>query len=174
MKFKYFQITEQSTLDHIEECLVSIATREKSLAELAKKFGALECLVFSNGSIAAFKFKYNERPDKAVWKKVKHGFMPKVKTNEHMRVIEVPKSIDHRDVIKKYGFGGEMFIGDQVPNGTGFRMHSSYIKGNRKTGFYAITVPYQDEFDREVHNSLLEIKEWEVLKGMDVTETESI
>lgn len=170
MKFKYFQITESKTIQHIKECLESISVREAKLAELAKSFGALECLVFSGGSIAAFKFKYDERPDKKVWKKVKHGFMPKVKTNERMRVIEIPKSIDYRDVIKKYGFGNEMLIGDQVSGGTGFRMHSSHLKGNAENNFWAIVVPYQKEFDRKVDDSLVEIKEWEVTKGCDSSE----
>lgn len=170
MKFKYFKITEKETLDHIEECLVSISTRRKSLHELAKQFGALECLVFSGGSIAAFKFKHSERPDKAIWKKVSHGFMPKVKTDEKKLLEAVPKSMNYRDIIKKYGFGNEMIIGERLPNGTGFPMHSSYIEGNRKTGFYVIKVPYVGGFDSEIHDSLVEIKEWEAIKGMDSTE----
>ena len=105
MNHKYFQITEQSTLDHIEKCLVSISAREEALVKLSKEFGAKDCLQYSAGGIAAFTFNYNERPDKAVWKKVKHGFMPKVKTSEHMRIAETPKSIDYRDIIKKYSFG---------------------------------------------------------------------
>ena len=170
MKFKYFQITEQSTLDHIEECLLSISVRESALAALAKEFGALECSVSSGGGIAAFKFNYSERPDKAAWKKVKHGFMPKVKTKENKKLIGVPKSIDYRDIIEKYNFGHEMLIGEQSASGMGFKMHSSYLRGSRKTGFYAITVPYQNEFEREVDASLVEIKEWEVLKGIDSSE----
>ena len=167
MKHKYFQITEQSTLDHIANCLASISTRESSLAALAEKLGARQCLQFNGGGVAAFSF--NGRPDKAVWKVVKHGFMPKVKTDENKLLEAIPRSIDYRDTIKKYGFGGEMLIGDQAAGG-GFRMHSSFLKGNKKTGFYAINVPYQGEFDREVHSSLLEIKEWEMLKGMDSSE----
>ncbi len=167
MKFKYFQITEQSTLDHIEKCLVSIKAREVALVELSKEFGAKDCLQYSSGGIAAFSFNYNERPDKSVWKKVKHGFMPKVKTNEHMRIIETPPSIDYRDIIKKYSFGGEMIIGEPISPRGGFPMHSSSIKGSRKNNFYVIKVPYQNEFDRDVDSTLLEIKEWEMLKGMD-------
>jgi len=170
MKFKYFQITEQSTLDDIEKCLLSINEREIALANLAKTFGAKECLQYSNGGIAAFNFDYDNKPDRSIWKKVKHGFMPKVKTNENNRIIETPKSMDYRELIKKYNLGGEMMIGEMAPSGRGFKMHSSYIRGNRKTGFYAITVPYQDDFDVSIDESLVEIKEWEVLKGMDATE----
>lgn len=165
VKFKYFKITEQATLDHIEECLVSMSTRENALAVIAKEFGALECLCYNNGGIAAFKFEYSKQPDRKIWKKVKHGFMPKVKTNENKKLIAIPKSVDYRDIIKKYGLGNEMLIGENT--GSGFRMHSSFIKGSRKTGFYAITVPYHDEFDKKLDNSLVEIKEWELLKGMD-------
>ncbi len=167
MKFKYLQITEKETLDHIEECLVSIRTEEVALFDLAKEFGAKECLQYSGGSVASFTFNYGERPDKSVWKKVKHGFMPKVKTSEHKLLMGVPKSIDYRDIIKKYSFGGEMFIGEMSASGHGFKVHSSYLKGNRKTGFYVIVVPYADEFDREVDSSLVEIKEWEMIKGID-------
>ena len=170
MKFKYFQITEQETLDHIEKCLQSIVDREAAMVKLAKKFGARDCMQYSAGGVAAFTFDYANRPDKAVWKKVKHGFMPKVKTKENKLLIDAPKSIDYRDIIKKYSFGNEMFIGEMSSSGRGFKMHSSYIRGSRKTGFYAITVPYSDKFDREVHDSLVEIKEWEVLKGMDLSD----
>jgi hypothetical protein len=92
--------------------------------------------------------------------------MPKVKTDENKLLMGVPKQIDYRDIIKKYNFGGEMFIGERSSNGTGFRMHSSYLKGSSKTGFYAIVVPYVDEFDRKIDSTLVEIKEWEMLKGI--------
>lgn len=167
MKFKYFQITEKETLEHIEACLLSITAREGALAELAKKLGASDCLQFNGGSVAAFTF--NSCPDRTVWKKVKYGFLPKVKTEENKMILAIPKSMNYRDIIKKYSFGGEMMIGGLASSG-GFKMHSSYIKGNRKTGFYAIVVPYADEFDREVGSSLIEIKEWEMLKGMDSSE----
>ena len=170
MKFKYFQITEQSTLDDIEKCLISINAKEVALFNIAKTFGARECLQYSGGSVAAFKFDYNSKPDRSVWKKVKHGFMPKVKTDENKLLSEIPKSMDYRDLIKKYNLGGEMLIGEQSFSGMGFKMHSSYVRGNRKTGFYAITVPYQDDFDREIDGSLIEIKEWEMIKGMDTNE----
>lgn len=164
MNFKYLQIINKETLDHIERCLVSIEVKDKYLADLAKKFGAYECLQWNGGGIAAFCF--SNRPDKAIWKSVKYGFMPKAKTDELKQLGETPKSIDYRDIIKKYGFGGEMIIGDQVSTG-GFRMHSSSIKGSRKSSFYVIKVPYQDEFDREIHSDLVEIKEWEMMKGIE-------
>lgn len=168
MNFKYFKITEQETLDHIEGCLVSISVRDNALSELSKEFGARECFQYNgNGGVAAFAFNHSDTPNKLSWKKVKHGFMPKVKTNENKLLLAVPKSIDYRDIIKKYDLGGEMIIGERSANGQGFRMHSSYLKGNRESGFYAITVPYSDEFDQEIHSSLIEIKEWEMIKGMD-------
>jgi hypothetical protein len=165
MKFKYFQITEKETLDYIEQCLVSIEVRNAAVKTLAKKLDAYDCLQWNSGGIAAFCF--ISRPDKTVWKSVKHGFMPKAKTDELKLVGDIPKAIDYRDIIKKYGFGGEMIMGDPERAGGGFPMHSSYIKGSRKTGFYAVKVPYQDEFDKEVHDSLIEIKEWEMLKGIE-------
>lgn len=165
MNFKYFQITEKETLDHIESCLVSIEVRGAAVKALSKKLGAYDCLQWNNGGIAAFCF--SDRPDKAIWKSVKHGFMPKAKTDELRLLADIPKAVDYRDIIKKYGFGGEMIIGEPTGSGRGFPMHSSSIRGSRKTGFYAIKVPYQDEFDKEVHESLLEIKEWEMLKGME-------
>ncbi len=167
MNYKYFRITDQETINYIDECIESRKTREIALSDLAKKFGALECLLFSGGSIAAFKFDYSVRPDKAVWKKVKHGFMPKVKTDENKQLLAVPRSIDYRDIIKKYGFGGEMTLGDPSPSGFGFKMHSSYLRGSQKNNFWAIVVPYQKDFDREVDQSLVEIKEWELIKGID-------
>ena len=167
MKFKYFQITEQSTLDHIEECLVSKINRGDALIALAKKFGARDCLQYNGGSVAAFTFDYDKKPDKSVWKKVKHGFMPKVKTNENNRIIEIPKAMDYRDIIKQYNLGGEMIIGEPTSPTGGFPMYSSSIQGNRKTGFYAIKVPYVDVFDVDIDSSLTEIKEWEMIKGMD-------
>ena len=165
MKFKYFKITEQSALNDIELAIKSHEDRDVAVEKLAKKLGAYDCLQFSEGSIAGFKFYSN--PDKAIWKKVKHGFLPKVKTDEHLMVAKLPKRLDYIEVIVQYGFGHEMLIGDRVPNGTAFRMHSSYIRGNRQSAFYAIVVPYNDEFDREIHESLLELKEWEVLKAID-------
>lgn len=164
MNFKYLQITDKETLDHIEACLVSIESRDAALKELAKKFGAMDCLQWSSGGVAAFCF--IDRPDKKSWKNVKHGFMPKAKTDELKLLQKIPSAEDYRDIIKKYGFGGEMIIGEQVSSG-GFRMHSSSIKGNRKSGFYVIKVPYQDEFGREVDISLIEIKEWEMMKGIE-------
>jgi len=165
MKFKYFKITEQSAIDDLELAIQSIGVRNSAVAGLAEKLDAYDCLQFSEGSIAGFKF-YSS-PDKAIWKKVKHGFLPKVKTDEYKMISELPKKLDYRDVINRYGFGNEMLIGERASNGTGFRMHSSYIKGNRESAFYAIVVPYNEEFDREVHVSLLEMKEWEVLKAID-------
>jgi hypothetical protein len=165
MKFKYFKITEQSALDDIELALKSIEVRDLAVKNLADKLGAYDCLQYTHGGIAALKF--YSTPDKLVWKKVKHGFLPKVKTEEYKILSGLPTLLEWQDVIKRYGFGHEMMIGDRVPNGTGFRMHSSSIKGNRKSSFYAIKAPYADEFDREVHDSLVELKEWEVLKAID-------
>ena len=164
MKFKYLQITDKSVLNEIEACIVSIETRDKSLRDLAKKFGAYNCLQFSDGRVAGFEF--SSRPEKTTWKNVKYGFMPKAKTSELKMMNDIPCQKDYRDTIKQYGFGGEMIIGQ--PNGVGgFPMHSSSIKGNRKTSFYVIKVPFQGDFDKEVDQSLVEIKEWEMLKGID-------
>lgn len=165
VKFKYFQITETEALNHIEQCLVSIEVRNKAIQELSDKFGAYECLQFSRGGIAAFSF--NSTPDKSVWKSVKHGFMPKAKTDELKMIADLPESIDYQDVIKKYGFGGEMIIGEPTGAGRGFPMYSSGIKGNRKTSFYVIKVPHDGEFKKQVHESLKEIKEWEMMKGIE-------
>ena len=164
MKFKYFKITEKQCLDEIELALQSREARDLAVKNLAEKLGAIDCLQFSEGSIAGFRF--NSPPDRAVWKVVKHGFLPKVKTNEQKMIAELPKLIDYREIIKRYGFGGEMIIGDHSQRG-GFRMHSSYIKWNRNSGFYAIVVPYTESFEREVHPTLLELKEWEVMKAIE-------
>jgi len=162
MKFKYFQITEKETLDQIESCIVSIETRNKALKDLAKSFGSTEVLQFNLGGVAAFLF--NVRPCKVTWKSVKHGYLPKAKTSELKLLLEVPKSTDYRDIIKKYGFGNEMILGDPAPGKSGFPMYSSNIKGNRKNGFYAIKVPYQGEFEKSVCGDLKEIQEWEMIK----------
>ena len=165
MNFKYFQITETEALNRIEQCLVSIEDRDEAIKELTKKLGAYNCLQWSRGGIAAFCF--HNTPDKTIWKNVKHGFMPKAKTDELKMIANLPEAIDYQDVIKKYGFGGEMIIGEPSGAGRGFPMHSSSLKGNRKTGFYAVKVPYEVEFKKSVHPSLVEIKEWEMMKGID-------
>ena len=165
IEYKYFQITEKETLDHIEHCLLSIGVRNKAIQELVKELGARECFQWNRGGIASFSF--NARPDKAIWKKVKHGYMPKVKTEEYKLINSLPESIDYRDIIKKYSFGGEMILGEPTRPSGGFPMISSGIQGSRKNNFYVIKVPYQGEFDREVDKSLLEIKEWEMMKGID-------
>jgi hypothetical protein len=165
MKFKYFKITEQSALDSIELALQSIEARALAVKTLVKKLGAYDCLQYNEGGIAAFAF--SEIPDKTVWKYVKHGFLPRVKTKEHKMVVNLPKILEWQDVIKSYGFGREMIIGEPSANTRGFPMHSSSLKGNRHSSFYAIKVPYTEEFDREVHNSLIELKEWEVIKAID-------
>lgn len=165
MNHKYFQITEQETLDYIEACIASIGKRDSAVDELTKKLGAYECLQFQGGQIAGFHF--NSTPDRAIWKKTKHGYLPKVKTDEAKLVNDLPQTKDYKDAIKKYGFGGEMIIGDRPESGRGFKMHSSYLKGYKGSGFYVIVVPFQDDFDREVHSSLVELKEWEVLKAID-------
>lgn len=167
MQFKHFQITEQSVLDQIEACIVSKIKRSDALNALSKKFGAKDFLQYNGGGIAAFNFGYDaNNPDKTVWKKVKHGFMPKVKTDEYKLLCDCPEQLDYRDIIKQYGLGGEMIIGEPTtPNG-GFPMYSSSIQGNRETGFYAIKVPYVDTFDVTICPSLTEIKEWEVVKGV--------
>jgi hypothetical protein len=165
MQFKYFKITAQASLDAIELALQSIEVRDLAVKCLADKLGAYDCLQFSDGGIAAFKFK--SAPDKAKWKKSKYGFLPKAKTDEQKMMVSLPRLLDWKEVIKRYGFGHEMIIGDRVPNGTAFRMHSSYLKGNRKSSFYAIVVPYSGDFEKEVHQSLVELKEWEILKAID-------
>ena len=164
MKFKYFKITEQSTLDHIEECLVSVTKRERANLDLSKKFGAKEVFMYDSGGIGYFVF--DSLPDMTLWKKVKHGFMPRAKTNEQNLMRELPEQLQYNDIIKKYNLGGEMIIGERV-NGRGFSMHSSYVRGSRKSGFYAIVVPYQKDFDRDIDDSLVEIKEWELLKEIE-------
>lgn len=165
MNFKYFQITEAEALEHIEQCIVSIEVRNKSIFNLTKAFGADECLQFSHGGIAAFTFSCT--PDKTIWKSVKYGFFPKAKTKELKKISELPKSIDYQDVIKRYGFGNEMIIGEPTGASRGFPMYSSSIKGNRKSNFYVIKVPYNGEFKKEVHKSLKEIKKWEMMKGIE-------
>lgn len=164
MKFKYFKITEKETLDEIEQCLVSSEKREIAIVSLIGELKANECFKYNGGIIAYFTF--NSPPNKSSWKKVKHGYYPKVKSDENKLIRELPKQIDYRDVIKKYSFGNEMIIGE--PNGRrGFPVHSSSIKGNRKSNFYVIKVPYSEDFDREVHKSLVEIKEWEMMRGIE-------
>lgn len=163
MKNKYFKITEQSALDEIEDCLVSIENKKKFLVKLVNDFGASEALQYSGGGVAAFTF--DSMPDRKIWKKVKHGFLPKVKTKENKLLCESPKVKNYEDVIKKYNFGGEMIIGENT--GRGFAMHSSYVKGNRISGEYFIVAPFEGGFDREVHESLLEVKEWEVMKAIE-------
>lgn len=164
MKFKYFQIMEKETLDQIESCLVSKETRNKALKELAKSFGSSEVLQFNGGGVAAFLF--SDRPCKIAWKVVKHGYMPKAKSKELKLLSEAPKSTDYRDIIKKYGFGDEMILGEPKGPGMGFPMYSSSIRGDRETGFYAIKVPYQGDFDKAITGDLKEIQEWEVIKGI--------
>ena len=168
IKYKYFKITEKETLDHIEHCLLSIGVRNKAILELTRELGARECFQWNRGGIASFSF--NGRPDKAIWKKVKHGYMPKVKTTEDKLMQALPKSIDYREIIKKYSFGDEMILGEPTRPSGWLAMVSSSIQGSKKNKFYVIKVPYQGEFDREVDKSLLEIKEWEMLKGMDENE----
>jgi hypothetical protein len=165
MKFKYFKITEQSALDDIELALQSIEERDLAVKSLADKLGAYDCLQYTHGGIAAFKF--YSTPDKLVWKKVKHGFLPRSKTEEYKILSGLPSLLEWQDVIKRYGFGNEMIIGERSSSGTGIRMHSSSLKGNRKSSFYAIVVPYSADFEKEVHQSLVELKEWEVLKAID-------
>jgi hypothetical protein len=165
MDFKYFKITEQSSIDYIEMALQSIEARDLAVKKLSEKLGARDCLQYNDGRVAAFTF--SEIPDKAVWKYVKHGFLPRVKTKEHKMIVALPEILDWQKAIECYGFGNEMIIGERASNGRGFRMISSSIKMNRKACFYAIKVPYTGEFDREVHPSLVELKEWEVLKAID-------
>lgn len=167
MKFKYFQITEQPTLDKIEGCILSRIKRGDALASLAQKFGAKDCLQYNGGGVAAFNFGCSaNNPDKSIWKKVKHGFMPKVKTDEYKLLRNCPEQSDYRDIIKQYGLGGEMIIGKPTTPSGGFPMYSSGIQGNRKTGFYAIKVPYTGDFEVTICPSLSEIKEWEMVKGI--------
>jgi len=163
MLHKYFKINCKNALDEIESCLLFITTRDSALKDLADKFGAKDCLQFNGGGVAAFSF--NVTPDRSVWKKVKHGYMPKVKTNENRELNDIPPSKNHNGIIRKFGFGDEMLEGENT--GRGFRIHSSYLKGNRKTNDYFIIVPYQDTFDKEANNDLTEVKKWEMIKALD-------
>tara|TARA_R110002020_G_scaffold11199_1_gene42389 strand:- start:1619 stop:2122 length:504 start_codon:yes stop_codon:yes gene_type:complete len=163
VQFKYFKITQDEVLNKIEDCLKSIEVRNKAVAKLAKDLGSSEILQWNGGGVAAFKFE--SMPDRAIWKKVKHGFMPKAKTSELKLMRELPKEDDYRDIIKVYGLGGEMIMGEK--GSRGFKLHSSFLQGNRETNYYYITVPYQGDFDKDIDDSLIEIKEWEALKGVE-------
>ncbi len=165
MQHKHFKITEESTLNDIESCLNSVQVRNEAIVELCNKLGSTEALQYQRGGIAAFKF--NEAPCKKSWKKVKHGYLPKAKSDELKLMSDLPEVTSFNDVIKKYGLGDEMIIGEPKAGGMGFPMHSSYIRGNRKTNFYAVSVPYKGDFNIDIHPSLLEIKEWEVIKALD-------
>jgi hypothetical protein len=165
MRYKYFQITEKSTLELVVLALQSMKIRDLAVKSLAQKLGAYDCLQYRGGEVAAFKFKAT--PDKSVWKKSKYGFLPKAKTDEQQRVKALPELVRWQSVLELYGFGDEMIIGEREHGRTGFPLHSSYLKGRRKTLFYVIVVPYTKEFDRKVHKSLVELKEWEVLKAIE-------
>ncbi len=167
VKFKYFQITEKATLDQIENCLKSVDAREVEIKELIKAFNAKDCLQYNRGGIAGFSFEYESLPDMTEWKKVKHGYLPRAKSEGNKKLKALTESRDWRESIKVYGLGGEMIIGEMAPSGRGFLMHSSSISGDRKHNFYAVKVPYQDSFDKELDPSLVEIKEWEYMKKME-------
>lgn len=166
VNWKYFQITNQEHLLFIKDRLESRDRAIEAAIALRDEVGAKEVYQYNTGAVAAFCF-YGSKVDldMTIWKKVKDGHMPRAKTDLAKKVKELPRIENANDVCKFYGFGGEMVLGEQT--GRGFKMHSSYIRGVKGSDFWCISVPYNEEFEKEVSESLIELKEWEMLKKLD-------
>lgn len=166
VNWKYFEITKKESFEFIESALDSRNASIDAANDFCKKVGAVDVFQYNTGAIAAISF-YGSKTeiDMKVWKKVKDGHMPRAKTELAKEMQNLPKIINANDVCRDYGFGGEMVLGGKGVRG--FKMHSSYIKGVRKSNKWFICVPYNDDFNKAVDGSLIERKEWEVLKSMD-------
>lgn len=166
VNWKFFKITNEEHVKFIHDALASRDKAIDAAIQLRDKVGAKEVYQYDTGSVAAFCF-YGSKVyiDMTVWKKVKNGHMPRAKTELAKEVKDLPKIKDANDVCKFYGFGGEMVLGEQTARG--FKMHSSYVRGVKGTGTWCISVPYTGEFEKSIDPSLIELKEWEMLKLID-------
>ena len=166
VNWKYFQITNLDHIKFIKECLESRDKAIDAAIALRDKVGAKEVYQYNTGAVAAFCF-YGSKVeiDMTIWKKVKDGHMPRAKTDLAKEVKDLPRIENANEVCKFYGFGGEMVLGEQT--GRGFKMHSSYIRGIKDSDLWCMSVPYTGEFKKEVDRSLIELKEWEMLKMID-------
>ena len=169
VKFKFFKITQQEVIERIKSAHKSIGDFNEALLELKDEFGASHVQFFNRShSLACFQFHGNSCVDKKVWKKGNGGWLPKVKTEHKRKVDSLPKVIDPNSIIQVYGLGNEMVLGEAESRG--IPMHSSQLIGNIDKERLYIKVPFNGDFSLNLDQSLIEVKEWEVMRDLDQSE----
>lgn len=166
VEFKFFKIVCADAMAELQNIRERKQDRQDAILKLVEEFEAKYAREYSRGGIAYFAFPEGHTVDRKVWKKAHDGFFPKARTAELEKVRGLPKCELFESVLGRWGLGGEMVLGSPTRAGGGFPMHSSHIQGDFDKQFFYIKVPYTGEY-RFKHEGLIEIKEWEALKGMD-------
>lgn len=168
MEYKFYRVTEGPMIERLAEIKAMRDESSKKLNELAGTYDATEILTFTSGSVAAFVF--DNKPDLAVWKKVQHGWLPKVSTKQGKIIGKNVKACGERpsfkDALKVYGIKNMMILG--TASSRGMPMHTAQLVGHFDDMVFFVKVPYTDgepyvcKFD-----TMVEVKEWEMLKHID-------
>lgn len=167
VEFKFFKIVCPVALDELKQIRARKQVRQDAILELVKEFGAEYAREYRRGGIAYFSFPCGHSIDGRVWKKAHDGLYPKARTAEVEKIRALPPAEQFENVLSRWGLGGEMVLGAPVGPRGGFPMHSSHLLGDFGKQFFYIKVPYTGEYDKPTPEGLVEIKEWEALKGMD-------
>lgn len=168
MEHKFYRVTEGPMIERLAEIKSTRDESSRKLNELAGTYDATEILTFTSGSVAAFVF--DSKPDLAVWKKVQHGWLPKVSTKQGKIIGKKVKECGDRppfnDALKAYNLDRMMILGEMTRNGV--PMCSAQLQGHFDDMVFFVKVPYTDSEPYESKfDTMVEIKEWEMMKHLD-------
>lgn len=168
MEYKFYRITEGVFMDRAKGIRDGRDIAIKAILSLCEELGAKHAAEYSRGGIAHFEF--GSRPDKSIWKVSGGGYMPKVSTKGgkeiQAKIKAIPK-FEHfdcaLDVIK---LDGMRVFGENAPRG--MRIHRATWCGRLDESVLFIRVPQHEESPYvPADGSMVECKEWEMLKFMD-------
>jgi len=168
MDYKFYRVTEGPMIERLAEIKSTRDETSVRLDALAVEYGATEVLTFTSGSVAAFKF--NNKPDLTIWKKVQHGWLPKVSTKEGKIIGRKIKDCGLRppfnDALKVYGVDHMMILGEA--SARGMPMHNAQLVGHFDDMVFFVKVPYTDsEPYVSKFDTMVEVEEWEMMKHLD-------
>lgn len=188
---RFFRVTSGPLIESVREIVAEHQAASTLLLAFCKEIGAANVRMWGSGGIAGFKF--DHRPDEAIWKKPnKHGlYCPKKNTpagkDINRRMSELPKLRAIDDALETVGLTPHTPV--LIGRGYGY---SCSVFGSPNNGVMFVRVPwstvsddelaeYKKQRDSEVRTRLcmsldhllweptadmVEVAEWEVMRDM--------
>ena len=166
MDFLFYRTTDLDFIGKLQSIREHQIAYQENVEKVKEEVGASDWLQYRSGGVAGFQF--NNEPDRSVWKKTQHGFLPKLsnkdgkKIENKIKAVKQPKALD--EALKEYRFP-MMVLGESTARGV--KMHNSTLFGNFAENTFFVRVPKSKNCDFTPPDIFTEVKEWEALKFME-------